>query len=111
MAIALKVQTPASKPAAAPHPTVVLPAHESTRNIPRFMAIINEKRAVNPKILPLLPAWICSIFRLLSTIQALPNKGLEYQMPPTINADRAATIIASQLMCEKSIFLGFLSFN
>src|ERR1700760_2385311 len=107
MAMAEKVQIPARKPAVVPQARSVL---ASARNMPRFAAITREKIAVKPKILPFFPAWICSVVKLLSIIQALPKSAFEYQRPPTIKAEMPATTIASQLMLEKFI-VKYLSFN
>jgi sensor histidine kinase YesM len=45
--------------------------------------------------------------KLLSFIQAFPNKPGEYQMPPTTKEDMPATKTASQLIVLKSIIIDF----
>src|SRR5690349_10316152 len=115
MAMAQNVHMPAKKPAVAPqarsvfipHPTGQV-AGGSTRNMPRLAAITSEKIKVKPKIFPLLPpVFICSSVRLLSFIQAFPNKPGEYHIPPTTKEEMPATKTASQLIVLKSIIIDF----
>src|SRR4051812_39190560 len=103
MAMAENVHIPASSPASAPQVTVV---SAGLRNIARLADISNENTAVKPNILPLLLFCVSSMVRLLAAIQAVPNTLGEYQRPPTINADRAATTTAGQL-----ISAGFIQFK
>src|SRR5262245_7925435 len=108
--MAQKVQIPARKPAVAPHVMSTLGTQSagqlpdgSARNIPRLAAINKEKIKVQPKIFPVLPFLISSSVRLLSFIQALPNKPGEYQIPPTTKDEMPATSTANQLIVPNSI--------
>src|SRR3569833_272702 len=105
MAMAQKVQIPARKPASAPQAAVVF---ASARNIARLTAMMSEKKAVKPKVLPMLPDLSCSSVSLLSAIQAFAKRAYEYQMPPTKKADRPASTTASQLMSDKFMCFGLI---
>ncbi len=94
--MAQKVQMPGKKPAVAPHAISALGAQFAgqssgvARNIARLTAINKEKMRVKPKILSFLPLLrICSSVKLLSFIQALPNKPGEY--PDAANYKRRNT--------------------
>src|ERR1700689_1705790 len=71
---------PARNPAVAPQEAVVL---GSARKAARFAAMITAKSSDRPKIFAMLPLAKSASERLLADIQALPNKALEYQSPPT----------------------------
>src|SRR5258705_2742023 len=114
MAMAQKVQMPAKNPPPVPQAISVFIPHPaghvdggSTRNIPRLAAITKEKINVHPNIFPLLPFFTSSSVRLLSFIQALPNKPGEYHIPPTTKEDMPATRTASQLIEPGSIINKF----
>src|ERR1022692_3660269 len=92
---------PARKPAAAPQTAVVL---GSARKAARFAAMITAKISDKPKILIMLLLAKSASERLLTDIQARPNKALEYQSPPRTKVETAAARTASQLICGMEAF-------
>jgi hypothetical protein len=92
MAIAIATHpNPASPPAAMPQLRFV---SGPARNIARFKAMISEKTNDQPNMRALLKACRSLSEKLFARIQALPKSIGEYQRPPRINVDKAATITA-----------------
>lgn len=109
IAIPQKIHKPAKRPYNKPNvtsrPGVLF------KNIPRFTAIINESKRVQPNIFPLFPFLTSSSLILFSRIHALPIRAGEYHTPPSTNEEIPATRIANQFNVFINYFLFFKESN
>src|SRR5271169_203806 len=78
---------PARKPAVAPQAALVF---GSARKAARFAAMIMAKMSARPKILIMLLLARSASLKLLTAIQARPNRTGEYQRPPIRKVETAA---------------------
>src|ERR1041385_7357297 len=75
----------------------------AARNIARLSAITSAKINDQPNIRALLKVATSVSEKLFTRIQALPNNSGEYQSPPRMKVESAATKTATKLILEKSI--------